>query len=188
MTWLQFIASLIDSVTWPAAIAVAVFFLRKPIIALIPNLRTLKYKGLEVNFGEKLERLEQELKDEPPLAQIEPPSDRQTFSDERFESLLEISPNAAILEAWNDIEQALRELAEAKNIDEHRGQSILYLSRVLRSREIISSRLAGMLDELRLLRNAAAHPTGERQLLITDVRRYKEVADQVRKELHAALY
>ena len=99
------LASIVDSIAWPVTIGIAAYLLRKPLIELLPNLTQFRYKELEVQFGERLERLEQELEQEPPPEQIAPPSDLQLIADERFDALAEISPSAAVLEAWIDVDR-----------------------------------------------------------------------------------
>src|SRR5665647_1880486 len=44
MTWLEFIASIIQALAWPAVVIAAVILLRKPLAAVIPLLRRLTYK------------------------------------------------------------------------------------------------------------------------------------------------
>ncbi len=183
---LQFFASIVDSLAWPATIGVAVYLLRKPLVELLPNLRHLKYKDLDIRFGEGLEKLEQEVEPRPSPEQIPPRSDLQTIADERFELLAEISPGAAVLEAWTDIERKLRILAQRHDIQEP-SRSITRITRALVKREIISSRLASVLDHLRFLRNSAAHPTDEWQISLPAARRYKGIVDQVGDELQLLL-
>lgn len=190
MDWLQLLASIVDSLAWPVTIGVAAYLLRKPLLGLLPNLRLFKYKEFEIQFGERLERLEQELELEPPPERVSPRSDRQLIADERFDALAEISPNAAVLEASVDIESALRELARHRFLREHmerRPRSALQITRELKSRQIISPRLGSLLDDLRGLRNVAAHPIAERQISLSEARRYKEIVDQVRDELNSLL-
>ncbi len=112
-------------------------------------------------------------------------SRRERIADERFDALAEISPSAAVLEAWINIERALRELAHRKLLKERRLQPVHQLMRELRSLQIISPRLASMLDDLRALRNEAIHQITERQISLTEARRYKEIVDQVGDELHS---
>jgi hypothetical protein len=47
MGWKEFIADIVGSLTWPAAIAFIAFLLRKQLAGLIESLRALRYKGLE---------------------------------------------------------------------------------------------------------------------------------------------
>ena len=185
MDGLQLLASIIDSLAWPVTIGVAAYLLRKPLLELLPNLRRLKYKDFDIQFGERLEKLEQEIELEPPPSRTAPPSDLQLFADKRFDDLAEISPSAAVIDAWIDIESALRELAKERLLKERWHQPMLQIIRELRSRQIISPRLASLLDDLRVLRNEAVHQMKGGQISLTDALRYKEIVDQVRDELHS---
>jgi hypothetical protein len=187
LDWLQLFASIVDSLAWPVIIGVAAYLLRKPLLELLPNLRHFKYKELDIQFGERLEKLEDKLEQEPPPEQLAPPSDLQLSADERFDTLVEISPSAAMLGAWINVEKTIRDLALRHNIQERRGRSMLYITRVLKSQEVISPRLAALIDDLRALRNVAAHPPVEKQISSLEARRYKEIADQVGDELDPLL-
>ena len=70
MNWLQFIAALIDSVAWPTAIVVLVIVLRTQIRSLLATLTSLKYKGLELDFGRELKKVEAAAKD---VIEVGPP-------------------------------------------------------------------------------------------------------------------
>jgi hypothetical protein len=190
LDWLQLLASIVDSLAWPVTIGIAAYLLRRPLLELLPNLRLFKFKEFEIQFGERLERLEQELGQEPPPIPKEPRSDWELIADERFDALAAISPNAAILEAWVDIESTLQELARHRFLRanmERRPRSALQIIRELGSRQIISPKLASMLDDLRGLRNVAAHPTADKQISLSEARRYKDIVDQVRDELQLLL-
>ena len=58
MDFLTFLATIIGSLAWPACLLVALFMLRRPIAELLPSLRRLRYKELEVDFGKELEKIE----------------------------------------------------------------------------------------------------------------------------------
>jgi hypothetical protein len=57
MSWLEFIAKIISALAWPTAFLVALFMLREHIVSLVPGLRRLKYKGIELEFSESLKEL-----------------------------------------------------------------------------------------------------------------------------------
>jgi|GEM_PF-5782237 len=60
MTWLGFIVALCQALAWPVTAAVIFLFLRKPIVALLPTVRELKYKNVQITFGEKVRELASE--------------------------------------------------------------------------------------------------------------------------------
>jgi hypothetical protein len=184
LDWLQLSASIIDSLAWPLTVAVGIYLLRRPLLALLPNLRQFKYKDLEVQFGEQLDKLEHELEQHAPPEEVAAEPDLQPDEREKFDLLAAISPNAAVLEAWTDIERKVHILAARHNLS---YRSIRYATQVLRNKEIISPRLSSLLADLRGLRNMAAHPPAEWQITLDEAHRYKEVVDQVGYELQSIL-
>jgi len=73
MDWLTFISNTIKAISWPTAVIILVIILRRPLVRLLLLLRRLKYKDLELDFGERLEELEDQAEkaDLPP--QLPPP-------------------------------------------------------------------------------------------------------------------
>jgi len=174
----QFLAEIIGSLVWPATVIFAIFRLRDPLVRLLPKLRFLRYKGLELDFGEELKKVETEvsklpLPDRPALQPFD------EASEQRFRDVADLSPNYAVFEAWINVERALKELAKSSGHEFRRGSSPIYLTRVLRQREVIDQQTASLLDELRVLRNLAIHPEGERPVTFDEAARYKEMADGV---------
>lgn len=58
MDWLTFVATVAGSVAWPVTALIIVHLVRKPLVELLPTLKSAKYKELELEFGEKLGQLE----------------------------------------------------------------------------------------------------------------------------------
>lgn len=55
MDWLQFVSSVIGALAWPAAVITIIAQLRAPLGKLVPLIRTLKYKDLQIDVGQELE-------------------------------------------------------------------------------------------------------------------------------------
>jgi len=53
---LTFTAEVIKAVVWPASLLVLAFLLRKPLKELIPLLRRLRYKEVEIECGRYVAR------------------------------------------------------------------------------------------------------------------------------------
>ena len=157
MDWLSFTAALIDSLAWPLATVVILSMLRRPLTQLIPLLRRLKFKDLELDFERKVHELVVQARGEVPAA----PDDAERIErvEERFAEMARVSPRAAVLESWVDLEDAA--IAATKR------HGLELTSREVRSPKTLGSALeeAGILDDgkmgiyhrLRNLRNAAAH-------------------------------
>ena len=69
MNWLQFTADMTGHLAWPAMLIVAVLVLRKPLLALLPELQRLKIKDFEFDFRKTLDEAKRE------VGQIPKPSD-----------------------------------------------------------------------------------------------------------------
>jgi len=100
-----FIVELIKALAWPAVIVGLILFLRKPLRDLIPLLIRLKYKDFEIEFGKKIEEAKAEaaveLSKEAAVKALPPQP------DEKLAKLAEVSPRAAVLEAWRQTEHEL---------------------------------------------------------------------------------
>ncbi|MFD2256783.1 hypothetical protein ACFSSA_08860 [Luteolibacter algae] len=106
MTFLEFLASLVSSLAWPATIFLAIFFLRKPLVELIPLLKKLKYKEFEAEFRDALEATPV-----PPTIATDDTLSADSPGDllksrNYYLQLAEVSPRSAIMEAWLELESA----------------------------------------------------------------------------------
>lgn len=165
MDWLTFIASVIGNLAWPATLLAVVLTLRNPIAKLLPDLRKLKYKDLEVDFSKGLERVEKQLDEvvpsvpaaieQQPEVQPEPlPKTRK----ELVAKIADLSPSAAILESWRNIERTLDFYFSSRGIKRPlSGQSI---AGHLDYDPNFPRQLVSAYQELRLLRNKAVHERG----------------------------
>lgn len=114
MEYLNFISSLVESMSWPIAIVLIVVLLRKPILKMIPNLRKLKYKNVEMDFNEI-----RDIHDEA--------SGKTTKTEWRLTSTKHLLPNmvdlakksplAVILQAWDLYERTLINVAKISKSD-----------------------------------------------------------------------
>jgi hypothetical protein len=58
MNYLQFIASLIHSLAWPATIVALAAIFRKPLRDLLQHLDRFKYGKVEIDFRRELDQVE----------------------------------------------------------------------------------------------------------------------------------
>lgn len=181
------VASIIQAIAglaWPAAFVVAVYLFRQRLTELLPRFY-VKHKDWEASF-----RLDQAEKEAAalPLAPQEAPEAAPTPEErDRFEELLKVSPQAAILEIRRDLDNAVLMAATAQNLlpASRRGSSMLEATRALRSKGLIEPEISAILDDLRNVGNSAAHGQGE--LTESDARRYKKLAERVRSRLNILL-
>ena len=161
MDILSFIANVISSLAWPGMVILCVILLRKPIAELIPLMRSFKFKDFEIDFGRRLEKLEAEA-DEAELPSIPPPTTeapeeprRETDYWETIEGLSEVSPRAAISEAWRRVEWAIDD--HFRRLGLERPRSYQGMLRALRAQERPIPPAMTLFQELRVLRNSAVH-------------------------------
>ena len=173
MNWLEFLASIIGSFAWPATIILLVLLLRKPLAELIPFLERLKFRDLELNFGQRLMKVSQEAQQLlPPAAPLAPEPEY-----DRLDELADVSPRAAVLESWLGVETAAVRALQRRELDlpSRDLQSPLKLRQALSSTGTIDSMQASIFDQLRSLRNAAAHAP-DFSLGSTEARQYADTA------------
>ena len=161
MDILSFIANVISSLAWPGMVILCVIELRKPIAEIVPLMRSLKFKDFEIDFGRRLEELEAEA-DEAELPSIPPPTTeapgeprRETDYWETIEGLSEVSPRAAISEAWRRVEWAIDD--HFRRLGLERPRSYQGMLRALRAQERPIPPAMTLFQELRVLRNRAVH-------------------------------
>ena len=176
MNGLAFIASLVHSLAWPAAIAVAVIVLRRPIgIALGRGVRRLRAGPVEVEFDQELAEVRQELRRSPELA-----AGPQRMPDSlgyELAKLTEVSPRAAVLEAYARIEARLTELLAETGTDAPRTSGLV-LARLARDKGLISDVTVSAVDGLAVLRNVTAHSATD-EIGTERARDYVTLADAV---------
>jgi len=185
MDWLSFIASVIGSIAWPGTALTIVLLLRKELVALLPFLRKLKAGPVEAEFEREVKELKSEV-----IGAL-PPTEAKALEGKspRLFQLAEISPRAAILEAWQGIEFAAR-----RTVLQRAGSPIpdvtspMRVLKELTQLQLLSPEDIALFHDLRGLRNQATHapdfnPSYEA------VSNYLQLAGslQARLEHHAAI-
>lgn len=190
MNGLEFIASIIDSLAWPASLFGVLFLFRAKVAELIPYIGKLKYKEFELEFRESMRELGAEAKALEGEASKEPLEDP-SVADQLY-SLAELSPRAAILEAWLNVEShaamALRSRGIATD-EEIRKLAPMRLARLIESAAALNDEEMKIFHKLRELRNRAVH-LGDPDLSAQDVAEYIDLSfflmRQFRKSVHPA--
>jgi hypothetical protein len=180
---LQFISSLLGTLAWPLTLIGAVLLVRKPLLALLPSLRSLEYDKLKVQFGEQLEKAEADLSKLPTVIPAAPSLDN--ASAERFEATANVAPNLAVLQAWFDVEAELKSAAVKVGI-EFKRSSPLDAARSLQREGLLDEQTAELMRDLRNMRNLAVHPDEARPITFEQAQRYKLVADRIISALRAS--
>lgn len=181
MSGLEFTASAIGSLAWPVAAVIIAAIFHKQIAGLLAKIRKLNWGDASVELSEQLDKVEDKARVLEADATLPPAvPDAEQAPDDRFDALLAISPSAAILDAWRPIERKLIYLGK-----QHFGTADRYLQPQMIAQKLahnghMMSSVVAMVDDLRRIRNDAAHA---REVSVTDALRFQQLALQVMSAL-----
>lgn len=155
MDWLTFLVEMTKALVWPSATMVIVLVFRQPLLALLTLVRKVKYKDVEVELAKKEISEARELT----TSKVGEKNDFLSFMElEHFKQLADISPRAAITEAWSRLENAIYQAAKSSGI-EARPSDVPFtgvLSSLRESGAIDASNLQ-VIEKMRAVRNKAVH-------------------------------
>ena len=178
------IVKLIVGLAWPAATVFLVLWFCPEVRSLINRLNSLKVAGGEAVFGKSLAKAEVEA--------VQLPQDVLTKADEAdgitikldmLRRIAEMSPRAAIMEAWTLVETAASLATTSAN--QRRIPSIHLLHQIATAARL-SQEDANLLISLRNLRNQAAH-LPDFALTSEEAERYLELAVTVAKLIESRI-
>ncbi|PXA02855.1 hypothetical protein DDZ13_14975 [Coraliomargarita sinensis] len=160
MNWKEFIATIIDSLAWPAVVIVAFFVFKERLGAVLAKLAKVKYKDLELDFEKLREQAKEIESKEPEVNPSEGPSNPTLSSlEDQILNSVESAPSAAILLAWSAVEaslaSAVARLAISPESPSYR--SPLHNIEVLHKHSGIQKMEIQLLHEMRMLRNKVSH-------------------------------
>jgi hypothetical protein len=181
MSWLEFTSSVVHALAWPAAVFAIVLILRRPLRALILSLRILKYKDLQAEFGRKVDEAE-DLAAQAKLPPAEEATPEAEVAPTSLESLAEVAPRQAIIEAWIVVNRELRLVAQRAGLHVPPGRSPRQVARDLQRRGILRDEVVALLADLNGLRNTAAH-VEDFSIPPEQAIRFVEIAERLTEQL-----
>jgi hypothetical protein len=149
----EFLIELLGKLAWPICVIILVLMLRKELAGLIEKLRSLKYKDLSLEFDQKLENAKKEAKRAKVTDVFE---DLSKDKIEYYEELCQLSPRAAVLESWLQVETVAERILRKHGEEYHRralNPLLVKMVTIIGMAEWESS----LYDALRKLRNAVVH-------------------------------
>lgn len=154
MDWMQFTIALIDKLIWPLVLVFAVVSLKRPLAKIIPLAKKVKFKDLELEFGQGLKAVTEQAEGVFP----ELKTDKKTLLIASANSL----PNSAVLETWEQVDLAAEQLIKSHcdNITLDKNTRYKHIENILISEALISTKQGKLFSELRQLRNRVAHAVG----------------------------
>ncbi len=154
MTGAEFTIALLDKLVWPTVVVFAILILRKPVAALVPLAKKLKYKDFELEFGQELKAISK--KAEGAFPEMKPDKKAALIATAEHMS------NAAVIEAWNVVDDAAELLCKSidSNIDLNVDTRYKLIEDFLLEQKVIDTKKGKLFNELRQLRNKVAHAAG----------------------------
>lgn len=169
---LSFFSSLLDSLIWPICAMLVFYSLRSKLRELIPLIRTIRYKGVEIGLKENVE-------DAANRADLIKESGNAIFLKPTPESI-DPDPRMAVIKAWASVQSAIENLAMSneRKFEGRIPRSTRWQIEKLREVGVIDHELAGVLADMNGVRNMIAH--GEEYFLPYEtVKQFVEAANHV---------
>lgn len=145
-----------EVLAWPITTIVIVIMLRAPVLELIPTLKKLKYKDLELEFEKEAQNILAAAERDLPEP-IKPDQAEEDYDIQFDLTRLRLDPSAEILGSWRDLELKLRELSSEQRSNHSTG----HIVRELVKSGKISAEIANVILELSYFRNKIAHSDEE---------------------------
>ncbi|MGA2440159.1 MAG: hypothetical protein ABSH08_04325 [Tepidisphaeraceae bacterium] len=178
MDWLTSVTEIVKSFAWPVAAVVIIWMVREPLGRLLPLLEELEWKGLKAKFRKGVKEAEKVAAESLPPEIPVTPQDRlhsELNAEEeisgRFGKLLEISPEAAVLDAWRMLEEEMRAAAVRLQLSYPVHSSLFGISEKFGHDGWITPEQTRLIVALRKLRNLAAHGGQDRAISVADASR-----------------
>lgn len=185
MDSLTFTSEAIKALAWPTAIVAVSLMIRKPVIELLPFLRRLKYKEIELEFSKEIAQLKAEVKAAKPTTSHK--DETANASIDRLLNIASISTSAAIIEAWLELESA--SIAVASSFWSESPSDVFRnyprLGEYLLQCKVIDNKQLAIFNQLRDLRNKVAHAVAL-NISEDEARTYIELASSLSAYMRAA--
>lgn len=185
MDWLAFLSTDLKALAWPVAAVIGLLVLKRDIASLLralaPRLQKAKGPWGELTFGQGIDELEDKL----------PPFNAGAFikldDAKRIDDVSELArlpPPYIVSQAWLRLEQTIRNLMDEQPAISSVSSQRRTLLDLRPIKGILSENEIAALNELRQLRNRAAHSL-DPDITITDALRYSDIADTLIEKINA---
>lgn len=153
---MEFVVTLLVGIAWPVAVVWVAYLFKDEIRALLHRMSQLKYKDVEAKFELGLAQAEAKAIAIDIPKPFAPPSPEVTSKLESLRRIADVSPGAAILEAWVLVEEAAGKSGFAQGAAQPRVNPYLFVEELVRLGKLPAGS-EGLLDQMRKLRNQAVH-------------------------------
>ncbi len=176
-----FITQLSLAWAWPIATVTIAFLLRTEVGNLLQNIKQLKHKDTEINFGREVSEAKALANEEKDLRPTE--NDIKTYKNE----LATLSPRGAIIEAWLNVEEGLKDFAKRHHIEVSKKEPFSIDRLMWHNIEYrdLGSGTIEMLSKLRKIRNEAVH-LKDSNISADDAKEYVALANRIIRRIEEA--
>lgn len=156
LEFFKILVSLIVGIAWPVTVFAIAYLFRNVLRGLFIRVSQLKYKDVEANFASVLAEAEAKVA-EVDTGKFKISSLREVGSKlPSLRRIAEVSPRAAIMEAWILIEDAAGRSGFVQGAGTPRINTALFVEELVRTGKLPAASLV-LYEQLRKLRNQAAH-------------------------------
>jgi len=155
MDWLQFIASVIGSMTWPMAILVIVLTFRDEVERMLKQAKKLGAAGISLELSERVAAA-RDAADEVRGEQNE--STEASGLDTTMLKMAKTFPEAAVVQAYRELERVAHRLKA--RLGDQNPQQTYGIIQTLRDKGEITDSVVKLFERLREAKNTAAHAKG----------------------------
>jgi hypothetical protein len=162
MDWKQFIASVLGTIAWPFVVLIVLYLIRNQIRNLAERIEELTLPG---GAGIKLAKQVEQVRNQAEIVEAEQkaePPDVVTL-DPRTLQLAEQFPEAALLEAFKELEGVLLQI-RSRLPDRKPNRNVSEVVKYLADKQYITASTFELFQGLREARNSAAHAKGGNRL------------------------
>jgi hypothetical protein len=151
--WVQ----VVELVVWPFTIVVVVGLVRAPLSKLVPTLKRLKYKDLELKFEREASKILAEVERDLPEPER---SDNVAEGDPDTPMFSRVAPEPTdlVMRSWSKLEGAIRDLVGKSAYEKASVRSLVDI--LAKSGKVRDETIRAILD-LAALRNRVAHAESE---------------------------
>lgn len=181
MNMLEFISSLIQSVTWPLVVTTMVILFREHLVQFIYSIRRISFREVRVDVGDRLTEIESTT-DGQALSLAHEPADKQPEGFKELQKQVEevsaVCPKASILYTWAIVEKELRAIIEQHSFLSNRLVSDW---KWLKKKKVLDRHMIKLLYKLHHLHEDVATNQKAHEVTPTDAKRFFELAQAVLK-------
>lgn len=161
---MDIVVQLLSAIAWPVTAIILALIFRVEFRQVMRRLSVFSYKDAKAEFKHALEEVEGEIRRFPKSSPL--PSELDTIPAESHESLsdydrllriADISPRAAVMEAWREVEIGTKQVADTYSIPTTEQIAGVKAIHELVNRGLLPSMLLSIYERLRRLRSRAAH-------------------------------